>query len=337
MRKFLYIIGVILLVSCQSIGELSIDYMQPGDVSFPATLRRVGIVNNAITIQNDSTLNQSGLIIGDAQVTTESLAKAIAAENYFDEVVICDSVLYHGDSITLQNTLSQQEVKELTQLLETDFLISVDGIVLDAKQEIALQPAWQVYQSILEVKIHPFISIHLPTRQKPLLTIHEADSIYWREFGNSEKEVIHQMPSIENVITQASEYVAEAIVKKLLPTWNSTQRYYYIGSGAEMRDGDVYVREGNWEKAIKSWQVIYDTKKGKRKMQAAYNLALGYEMQDNIEKACELIAEAEKIATELKDTHNLQQISLYAMELQNRKAGLIRLKSQMQRFEADFY
>lgn len=336
MRKFLYIIGVILLVSCQSIGELSIDYMQPGDVSFPATLRRVGIVNNAYPIQIDSIFDESGFFIGDAQITTESLAKAIAAENYFDEVVICDSLLYNSDSIILQNTLSQQQVKELTQLLETDFIISVDGILLEAKHEIAPQPAWQVYQGILDVKIHPFISIYLPTRQKPLLTIHDTDSIFWREFGNSEEEVIHQMPSKESVIAQSSEYASEAIVKKLLPTWKNAQRFYFIGAGAEMRDGDVYVREGNWEKAIESWQVIYDTQKGKRKMQAAYNLALGYEMQDNIEKACELIVEAEKIATEINDTYNQQQISSYAKELQKRKASLIRLKSQMQRFEADF-
>ena len=35
-----------LAAACQSVQQFSIDYMLPAEVSFPASLRRVGVVNN---------------------------------------------------------------------------------------------------------------------------------------------------------------------------------------------------------------------------------------------------------------------------------------------------
>ena len=45
MTKYHYcllLMGSLLLGSCQSVEQLSIDYMLPAEVSFPATLKRVG-------------------------------------------------------------------------------------------------------------------------------------------------------------------------------------------------------------------------------------------------------------------------------------------------------
>ena len=49
MTKYHYcllLMGSLLLGSCQSVEQLSIDYMLPAEVSFPATLKRVAVVHN---------------------------------------------------------------------------------------------------------------------------------------------------------------------------------------------------------------------------------------------------------------------------------------------------
>ena len=50
MAKFYSLAFVSLLLlalgSCQSLEQISIDYMQPGDMTFPSQLRKVAIVNN---------------------------------------------------------------------------------------------------------------------------------------------------------------------------------------------------------------------------------------------------------------------------------------------------
>ena len=111
MTKYSYsllVCCVLLFSGCQSIEQLSIDYMLPAEVSFPSALRRVAVVNNMPPIpdnklileENDEKKKDETEIArktkyfnGDGKIATESLAEALANENYFDEVIICDSAL----------------------------------------------------------------------------------------------------------------------------------------------------------------------------------------------------------------------------------------------------
>ena len=57
MTKYHYcllLMGSLLLGSCQSVEQLSIDYMLPAEVSFPATLKRVAVVNTYRTTNSSS-------------------------------------------------------------------------------------------------------------------------------------------------------------------------------------------------------------------------------------------------------------------------------------------
>ena len=116
-----------------------------------------------------------------------------------------------------------------------------------------------------------------------------------------------------------------------------------------MRDAAVYVREKQWETAIDLWKQTYATKKGKKKMQAAYNLAVGYEMLDSITTAVGWALKAQTEArivdgVDKKDLTHLTQAdlpnyvltTLYVTELKEREEGLARLNMQMQRFNNDF-
>ena len=130
MTKYHYcllLMGSLLLGSCQSVEQLSIDYMLPAEVSFPATLKRVAVVNNMPNVPDNKLIiseeeqkkseNEVARLTnyynGDAAITTESLAEALANENYFEEVVICDSALRSKDINPRESTLSRDEVLEL--------------------------------------------------------------------------------------------------------------------------------------------------------------------------------------------------------------------------------
>ena len=105
-----------------------------------------------------------------------------------------------------------------------------------------------------------------------------------------------------------------------------------------MRDAAVYAKEENWSKAVELWKQTYETKKGKQKMYAAYNTALGYEMQDSIDTALEWALKAQTLAREIHDGTISYYIfiSMYVDELEKRKEGMARLNMQMNRFDDDF-
>lgn len=186
MAKYTYPLLLLVILSfssCQTIEELSIDYMLPAEIFFPAELKRVAIVNNTsatpdnnmIATDNSKKANQVSQSIayhdGDATKTTQSLAEAIAHENYFEEVVICDSALRAKDILLRENQLSKQEVNELTEGLGVDFIISLENLQLKATRLIAYLPGWNCYQGTIDVKAYPTVKVYLPNRNGPMVTI----------------------------------------------------------------------------------------------------------------------------------------------------------------------
>lgn len=363
-RYFHCLLGtaLLLLSGCQSVELLSIDYMLPADVSFPATLKRVAVVNNMPDVpdnkqiageeeKNKSTNEVTRLTNyynGDAVLATEALAEALAEKEYFEEVVICDSALRSRDITPRESTLTQEEATGLIQDLNTDFLIALENVQMRSVRKVTYMPEWGAFHGTVDVKVYPTVKVYLPNRKGPMVTINANDSIFWEELGSGEATVRARLIGEEEMVKQASGFAGTVPVKHLLPYWKSGNRYLFSGGSVNMRDGAVYAKEENWTEAIKLWQQTYQTKKGKTKMYAAYNTALGYEMQDSIETALEWAMKAQAVAREVckmdakdeKETGDVRTGNLsyyiftsqYVEELQKREEGMTRLNMQMERF-----
>lgn len=366
MTKYYYsllLIGMLLLSGCQSLEQLSIDYMLPAEVSFPASLKRVAVVNNMPAVPDNKLIvseeeqkkseneitRLTNYYNGDAKLTTESLAEALAKENYFEEVVICDSALRSKDISPRETMLTPEEVSELVQDLDVDFLIALENIQMRSLRKISYINEWATFHGTVDVKVFPTVKVYLPNRRGPMVTVNSTDSIFWEDYGGGEAVLRTRLINEENLIKEASEFAGTVPVKHLLPYWKTSNRYYITGGSVNMRDAAVYAKEGQWEDAIKLWKSSYETKKGKKKMYAAFNIALGYEMQDSIETAMEWALKAQSIAREIDKIDQLQVAngvnsesipnyyltSIYVNELQERKEGIARLNVQMDRFNEE--
>lgn len=365
MVKYLFALLLSLLItlgSCQTLEELSIDYMLPAEISFPDQLKRVAVVNNVSSIPDHAILpknevNKENELSratayhkGDATLAASSLAEAIAQENYFDRVVICDSALRAQDITPRENTLSRNEVQELTQDLGVDFIIALENMQLQATKAIRYLPDWACFQATVDVKVYPTVRVYLPGRKDPMVTINANDSIFWEELGSTETYVRSRMPRDNQLIEESSKFAGSLPLKYLLPSWKTSKRYLYTGGSVNMRDAAIYVREEAWDNAFKLWSEAHRLSKSeKKKMTSAHNIAVYYEMKDSIEaaetwaiKAQQLARKVEKIdelsqkGKDLSSVPNYVMISLYLHELQERKAGLFKLNMQMNRFNDDF-
>ena len=180
---YLLLFSLLLFSGCQSVEQLSIDYMLPAEVSFPETLKRVAIVNNMpevpdnklIASEEDKKKSETEIARkvdyynGDATITTEALANALAAENYFNEIVICDSALRAKDITPRENTLTKDEVNELTQSLDVDFLIALENIQMHSIRRINFIKLSNIFQisdrktfsiNFCQVRRHEGLSYH---------------------------------------------------------------------------------------------------------------------------------------------------------------------------------
>ena len=165
----LFVTSLLALSACQTIEELSIDYMLPGEISFPASLKRVAIVNNTTALPDNKIIPSNGYPkenetnrrvayhTSNASIATTSLAEAIARENYFDLVVICDSALRSKDFTMREGGLLQEEVQQLAQSLGVDFIISLENLQFKTTKVIQYLPQWSCYQGTVDTKVYPTV------------------------------------------------------------------------------------------------------------------------------------------------------------------------------------
>lgn len=362
MKKQLLLAGAweLLMCSCQSMMPLSIDYMLPAEISFPAELKKVAVVNNvpaynekdflirqeekAATKTEGSSLTQ--FFRGDADRTTESLAEGLADGNYFEEVIICDSTLQTKGGGETNGQLTTEQVDRLSYELGADFLLALEDVQIKAVRKVEYSPVFQAYFGSTDLKVVPTVRIYLPGRRAGLHTVQSTDSIFWEEIGGSFEEAEARLISNKELVEQASEFAGSIPVKKMLPHWETASRILHTGGCVEMRDAAVYVRENNWSEALPLWRQVYEKAKGKKKMRAAHNLALGYEMQDNLQQALEWAKKAQELAfdaDQVEQKKNTAEIdadevpnyaleSLYVTELEKRTSQMALLNTQMERF-----
>lgn len=346
-RTILYALPTLFAITaCQTLEFMSVDYLQPAEVTFPKELKSVAIVNNmpvgqegrGYKIEDDETENQNPFIIsreskmffGMPERAIETMAQSIADKNYFDEVVICDSALCRIDNnSTHAIPLTKDDVELLTQELSVDFLISLENLQL--RMDRTTQYISEGIYATRDVKVYPVFKVYVPHRSSPILHATMSDSIFWESLGYTPAMAEHGLISEKEAIMQASDFAGTLPVKRLLPSWRTGSRIMTSGGSADMRDASYMARQGEWDVAVTAWKRVYEnTKKNKsKKALVALNLALGYEMQDSISTAYEWATTACSLAPENSTYHGF--CKQYANELQERLNNLVRLKLQTER------
>lgn len=316
-----------LFVSCSSLQTISFDQLQAADISFPDMVRKVAVINNMPVLKTeDGHKVLSAELEGDGKMASETLAECIANVNYFDQVIICDSMFRAQDEVPRANVVfSNEEIRKLSEDLGVDMIFSFDRIHIQTKPGVAFLSDFPLPVEVVEGAISPVIRVYMPQRNKPLFVVAKQDTISWQ---------VDPTLSDQKIIKDASEYVASVSVDYLLPHWNEVTRFYYDGGNVEMRDAAVFLRENNWNEACNLWKAAYEKRKGQSKMRAAFNIALYYEVNDQLEQAREWLENARKLVK--AGSTDEQLIAFYSLELENRVNKLSKLKIQMKRFDDNF-
>ena len=294
-----------LFASCSSLQTISFDQLQAADVSFPDAVRKVAVINNMPVLKTkDNHEILSSELEGDGKVASEALAENIANVNYFDQVIICDSVFRAQDKVPRVNViLTKEEVRKLSEDLGVDMILSFDRIHIQTKPGVLFYPDFPMPIDAVDGIISPIVRVYIPNRDKPLFVVAKQDTISWE-------------------------------IEHLLPHWDEVARFYYDGGNIEMRDAGVYLRENNWDEAYSQWKIAYEKRKGQQKMKAAFNIALYYEIKDNVEQAKEWLGKAKNLVK--SGSRDEQLIAFYSLELEKRESKLSQLRIQMKRFDDNF-
>lgn len=332
MKKYVYIIGLLigsLFASCSTLDLLTYDQLHPAELTFPKEVRYVGVVNAMPfrTLPKNDILT-FGLLEGEGSSAAEALAGALADSKYFDQVIICDSALQPKDvqPETARPQLDGDKIQLLSDDLGVDMLVSLERLWVHTEKKQITYPGWDGLIPVVCTEVTPVVRIYVPGRSRPMATINFSDSLYFD---------IHSVLSEKDVLAESANFAAAKVADKMVPHWIQTDRIYYTGGNVEMRDAAVYLREGDWEEAQKLWLSLYNRlKKGKAKSKAAFNIALSYEILNNIEEAELWLQKSQKYVQPGSQEEKICQH--YKEQLGLRKNDVTGLKMQMNRFNDKF-
>ena len=317
-----------LFASCSSLQTISFDQLQAADVSFPDAVRKVAVINNMPVLKTkDNHEILSSELEGDGKVASEALAENIANVNYFDQVIICDSVFRAQDKVPRVNViLTKEEVRKLSEDLGVDMILSFDRIHIQTKPGVLFYPDFPMPIDAVDGIISPIVRVYIPNRDKPLFVVAKQDTISWE---------IEPALSDRKIVKEASEYAASIPVEHLLPHWDEVARFYLRWREVLKCAMPVYIFVRTiGSEAYSQRKIAYEKRKGQQKMKAAFNIALYYEIKDNVEQAKEWLGKAKKLVK--SGSRDEQLIAFYSLELEKRGSKLSQLRIQMKRFDDNF-
>ncbi len=296
--NILIILSVILLSSCSGIRYMNIETREPAKVTLPTYIKSVLVVNNVLPQPDnvghrhkklgyksleDITASSDSIAI----YYTEALSQFLSEEGYFENVQYHNEPIRKDNDYWRENALDPEVMIRLRVESGADAIISLDKLIIQTVRTDQFKQEGYAYADIT-AKVQSIIRVYLPSLDGSIPAVQYNDSLVWEGFdikdGRAHAEFI--LPTTEDAMKELAVYAAEKMTKVFSPHWEFQNRWLYTPLSSKMREGEVFAKNNQWLEAISKWDDYYDKEKDKvAKARAAHNIALAYEMLDDMESA----------------------------------------------------
>ena len=343
-KLFLYLlIGATLFTGSAGIKTLTIQTQEPAQVILPSNISKLLIVDNVVGQPYDigHTKKKLGRSADKVSVRTDSLsiiytealAQFLNEEGFFDLVMLHDKPMRNDKEYWSEKPITPEVMLELTKSTGADAIVSLDKILVASDwEDLFIQEGYPYAK--LSGKISSTLRVYLPTLQGQIPTVQYVDSLYWEGFDISDGRAYAEfvIPHAESALKDLAIYAADKMTYVLTPHWVTQERWYYTMSSSAMREAEAFATQSRWEEAIAKWDEFYSSTKNKAdKAKAASNIAMGYEMLDDIETARDWVLIAQKLFDEGTPASSIERkrISIYKTEIERRLDNTNKLNMQV--------
>ncbi len=330
--KHFYLPALLLLLlfsSCTIYREYPIEVYKPGELFIPPEIENAAVVYRnfkypADTLQNfyrkgNELVNANGRQNLDSLLVNaclNELAIHLKNQNVFKEVPVFPYQTFDKHTRKNLTDLPGDVIKQLTGDANAGLLISLETLSTffstypetantPLTNEVVTVAVWGVYNPANDSR----------TVRKTLI-----DTIFWNGYdaeGNLQQN--YSPPPRLKALEIASAMAGESFAKHFYASWQTEKRMYSIPPLPDFSEAALHIEEGKWDEAIFLWKKYTNDRNGKTAIHARYNLALAYEMKDELETAQQWLAAAHQLAKSYRDRDNLQMIQIYQKALAKRQ------------------
>ena len=344
MSPFLLIVIGLLASSCMGIRHITIDTREPGKIPWASHISSVVVVNNVVQQPDD--IGHSRREFGQTEwerATASSeyiatyymavLAELLADEGHFGQVLLYPNSLRTDTNFFAEQPIPIEVVLDIMRRSGTSAVISLDRLLMQTEltEHVRVGRDRKVPVGEMIARIQSIIRIYLPVLVGEIPVIHYSDSLRWEGFYfvDDDMDIFFQtLPTREAAMMDLAFRAAERMTRTISPHWVSQERWFYTSLNARMREGANLARGNHWDRALDRWKAAYNSfSRNADRARAANNIALAYEMLDDIETALDWAIAANGYFVQSTSPNSLERrrSALYKAELQRRWNVIVRL------------
>lgn len=327
---------LMLFSSCTIYREYRIEVYKPGELVIPAMKENAAVVYRNFKYPGDTLQNfyrkENKLVKANDEDNLDSmlvnaclneLALNLKNKNVYREVPVFPYQTFERHSQENLTDLPGDVISQLTKDANADLLISLETFSLffstypeafntPLTNEVVTVAVWGIYN---------------PENGSRMERKTMIDTIYWNGYdaeGNLQQN--YRPPPRRKALELAAAMAGESFAKRFYPTWQTEKRMYSVPPLPDFSEAAFFLEEGKWDEAIALWKNYTDDRNGKMAIDARYNLALAYEMKEDLKTAQKWLSEAHKLAKTYRSKNNLQMIQLYQKALDKRQHEILILE-----------
>jgi hypothetical protein len=341
LKFILLTFGTVFLTSCTSLLYTSLDVLHPAKVVFAPDANNLLIVNNTVNQpanygHKTELINQNAKSVNISTDSTSlfclgALSEDMEGKDFFSSVSVIPNSVNKNTDFFSTTDLDEKTVKDLCMANHSNVILSLDKIKVSDDLSESYLIDNTTFLASLELRFESTWSIHYPN--KPEVTkIQFNDTVNWESESYYRKETMKGLPNRADALVDGALTVGHNCVNRFVPYWDKVDRYFFNSHNKLMKQGmdSVYVK--NWKSAISSWEKVLKTeKRATLKSQAANNIAIGYEILGDMDKALDYAITSLNLLGEqtVIDYESAFRISNYIIELKQRKDEIATLKQQL--------
>ncbi len=302
----------LLLQGCASqFSVVEFEILEPATVEFPDHVNRLLILNRApITWdiwseQNQIDMDAKQLVLLDTLIINnlfrgvQDVLRISPAEKYHTPIWLSDR---RTDTALLEDLiLTRREVENICDTIGGDAVISLEfySVGLDQHYDYYKDTPDEVQNHYFEVWNSLKWNIHLPGSPRPFDTYSTVDTLFFPVIVNG--EFISIVPGVD-MLRHLFYESGHKYGSYLVPVWNHASRNLYRGKNDSLKLAVKHTDEGDWESAFSIWNSLTTLEDSTLAAKAYHNMAVYYELEDNLDSASMMLDLSLEHATLESDT-----------------------------------
>jgi hypothetical protein len=317
---------LLLLSSCASVHYFNVDVLKPAKVSLPTDIQNVVLINHSYAQNHCSVADFQGNLNMKFD-STFSISHVLALEEFLENSPRLRVLRVYNAPASYNRNFNLKLADSICQQTGADGAIILDHVFISKYGNSDSGKGEAKHYSVSEKQVNSIVSKAVwklyDLKSNSIVDsqiIKDSINIISSKWGREGDR--DQMPSFWDMLYNSANQSGNEYGKRIAQEWSSEQRYIYDFPESEFNQATKLVEKKNWDEAMKIWLKYSNSKNKRLSSIAAFNMAVGYEANDQLSEALEWASKSYFL-------RNQKSTSIYIENLELRLKNKYKIMRQM--------